>query len=68
MTNGAIDEPCTSKVVESYKDALDFTYEIGFPVVVRPAYSNGGRALHTAKRIWRKSPPTGSGFQGCIRF
>ena len=38
-----IGEPCiASKVVESYKDALDFAYEIGFPVVVRPAYTLGG--------------------------
>ncbi|MDR0405954.1 MAG: carbamoyl-phosphate synthase large subunit, partial [Clostridiales bacterium] len=38
-----IGEPCVaSKVVDSYKDALDFAYEIGFPVIVRPAYTLGG--------------------------
>ncbi|MCK9479729.1 MAG: carbamoyl-phosphate synthase large subunit [Firmicutes bacterium] len=36
-------QPCiASKVVDSYKDALDFALEIGFPVIVRPAYTLGG--------------------------
>ncbi len=38
-----IGEPCiASKVVESYNDALEFALEIGFPVIVRPAYTLGG--------------------------
>jgi len=38
-----IGEPCiASKVVENYKDALDFAKEIDFPVIVRPAYTMGG--------------------------
>ena len=39
----SIDQPCiASKVVETYADALDFAKEIGFPVIVRPAYTLGG--------------------------
>ncbi len=38
-----IGQPCiASKVVETYADALDFANEIGFPVIVRPAYTLGG--------------------------
>ena len=38
-----INEPCiASKVVDSYEDALAFSKEIGFPVIVRPAYTLGG--------------------------
>ncbi len=38
-----INQPCiASKVVETYADALDFAKEIGFPVIVRPAYTLGG--------------------------
>ncbi len=38
-----IGEPViASKVVETYEDALSFSYEIGFPVIVRPAYTMGG--------------------------
>jgi len=39
----SINQPCvTSKVVESVQDAVDFTNEIGYPVIVRPAYTLGG--------------------------
>ncbi len=39
----SIDQPCiASKVVETYADALAFAKEIGFPVIVRPAYTLGG--------------------------
>lgn len=39
----SIGEPVIpSKVVEKIDDALDFADEIGFPVIVRPAYTLGG--------------------------
>ncbi|HEY8349265.1 MAG TPA: carbamoyl-phosphate synthase large subunit [Clostridia bacterium] len=39
----SIGEPCVaSKVVTSTEDALDFADEIGYPVIVRPAYTLGG--------------------------
>ncbi|HEY8423949.1 MAG TPA: carbamoyl-phosphate synthase large subunit, partial [Clostridia bacterium] len=38
-----INEPCiASKVVTRVEDALDFADEIGYPVIVRPAYTLGG--------------------------
>ncbi|RCX10348.1 carbamoyl-phosphate synthase large subunit [Anaerobacterium chartisolvens] len=38
-----IGEPCiASKVVNTIEDALDFADEIGYPVIVRPAYTLGG--------------------------
>ena len=38
-----IGEPCIpSKVVETLEDAIEFTEEIGLPVVIRPAYTMGG--------------------------
>ncbi len=42
-TMESIGEPCiASKVVNTYEDALSFAKEIGFPVIVRPAYTLGG--------------------------
>ncbi len=42
-TMESIGEPCiASKVVNTYEDALSFSKEIGFPVIVRPAYTLGG--------------------------
>ena len=39
----SIGQPCvTSKVVNTVEDAVDFTNEIGYPVIVRPAYTLGG--------------------------
>ncbi len=39
----SINQPCvTSLVVESVQDAVDFAEEIGYPVIVRPAYTLGG--------------------------
>ena len=36
-------QPCvTSDVVESVEDAVDFANSIGYPVIVRPAYTLGG--------------------------
>jgi carbamoyl-phosphate synthase large subunit len=38
-----IGEPCiASKVVNTIEDAISFANEIGFPVIVRPAYTLGG--------------------------
>ena len=38
-----IGQPCvTSEVVESVADAVDFAEKIGYPVIVRPAYTLGG--------------------------
>lgn len=38
-----IGEPCAaSKVVENVEDGIAFTNEIGYPVVLRPAYTLGG--------------------------
>ena len=38
-----IEEPCiASKVVNTIEDALEFAKEIGYPVIVRPAYTLGG--------------------------
>ena len=39
----SIDQPCvTSLVVESVQDAVSFAESIGYPVIVRPAYTLGG--------------------------
>ncbi|SHI57206.1 carbamoyl-phosphate synthase large subunit [Parasporobacterium paucivorans] len=38
-----INEPCASSmVVENVEDGIDFANEIGYPVVLRPAYTLGG--------------------------
>lgn len=42
-TMESINEPCIkSKVVGLVEDALEFAEEIGYPVIVRPAYTLGG--------------------------
>ena len=39
----SINQPCvTSLVVESVEDAISFAESIGYPVIVRPAYTLGG--------------------------
>ena len=39
----SIGQPCvTSEVVESVEDAVTFAEKIGYPVIVRPAYTLGG--------------------------
>ncbi len=46
----SIDEPVIdSKVVEHIEDALEYAEEIGYPVVVRPAYTLGGTGGGIAK-------------------
>ena len=38
-----IGEPCIpSKVVETVEDALEFGYSLGYPIIIRPAYTMGG--------------------------
>ncbi len=42
-TMEAINQPCIpSKVVTTVEDALEFASEIGYPVIVRPAFTLGG--------------------------
>ncbi len=42
-TMEAINQPCIpSKVVTTVEDAVDFAEEIGYPVIVRPAFTLGG--------------------------
>lgn len=42
-TMAAINEPCVaSKVVNTIDDAIEFSNSIGYPVIVRPAYTLGG--------------------------
>ena len=42
-TMESIGEPCiASKVVHTVEDAVEFTREIGLPVIIRPAYTLGG--------------------------
>ncbi|MBQ3068873.1 MAG: carbamoyl-phosphate synthase large subunit [Clostridia bacterium] len=42
-TMEAINQPCIpSKVVTTVEDAMDFAAEIGYPVIVRPAFTLGG--------------------------
>ena len=39
----SINQPCIpSKVVTTVEDAVDFTNEIGYPVIIRPAFTLGG--------------------------
>lgn len=39
----SIDQPCiASKVVTTVKDAAEFASEIGYPVIIRPAFTLGG--------------------------
>lgn len=46
----SINEPCiASKVVNNIEDAVEFAKEIGFPVIVRPAYTLGGTGGGIAK-------------------
>ncbi|MDE6031793.1 MAG: carbamoyl-phosphate synthase large subunit [Oscillospiraceae bacterium] len=49
-TMEAINQPCIpSKVVETVEDAMDFAEEIGYPVIVRPAFTLGGTGGGIAK-------------------
>ncbi len=47
-----ISEPCIeSLVVETVQDALDFSEKIGYPVIVRPAYTLGGTGGGIAENL-----------------
>jgi len=49
-TMARISQPCVpSKTVFSVQDALDFADEIGYPVIVRPAFTLGGTGGGIAK-------------------
>lgn len=72
-----IGEPCIpSKVVETVEDALAFADEIGYPVIVRPAFTLGGTGggitqtaqelAETAKSGLRASPITQVLIEKCI--
>ena len=48
----SINEPCVaSKVVTTVQGAIDFAREIGFPVIIRPAYTLGGTGGGIATNI-----------------
>src|SRR5665647_794613 len=55
-TMESIGEPCiSSKVVNTIEDAIDFAAEIGYPVIVRPAYTmggSGGGIVHNEKELF----------------
>lgn len=55
-----IGEPViASKVVGTYEEALSFSHEIGFPVIVRPAYTlggTGGGIAHTQQELAEIAP------------
>ena len=76
-TMEAIAQPCIpSKVVETVEDAMDFAEVIGYPVIVRPAFTLGGTGggiaankteLHeTATNGLRLSPITQVLIEKCI--
>ena len=47
-----------SALVSNLKDGLEFAGKIGFPVIVRPSFTLGGRGrgmLTTAKSWWKCS-------------
>ena len=47
-----IDEPVPeSAIVSSYEDALEFSEKIGFPIIIRPAYTLGGSGGGIAKNL-----------------
>ena len=52
-----IGQPCiASKVVNTIEDALEFAKEIGYPVIVRPAYTlggSGGGIVYNEEELWK---------------
>lgn len=60
----SINEPCiASKVVESVDDAVEFTQEIGLPVIIRPAYTLGGTGGGIAETMEELEEIAGSGLR-----
>lgn len=55
-TMEAIDQPCIpSKVVTNVEDAMAFAEEIGYPVIVRPAFTlggSGGGIADNKEKLW----------------
>ena len=60
----AINEPCiASKVVHTVEDAVEFTREIGLPVIIRPAYTLGGTGGGIAYTMEELEEIAGSGIR-----
>ena len=60
----SINEPCiASKVVHTVEDAVDFTREIGLPVIIRPAYTLGGTGGGIAYTMEELEEIAGSGIR-----
>lgn len=60
----AINEPCiASKVVHTVEDAVEFTKEIGLPVIIRPAYTLGGTGGGIAYTMEELEEIAGSGIR-----
>ena len=60
----AINEPCiASKVVHTVEDAVEFTKEIGLPVIIRPAYTLGGTGGGIAYTMDELEEIAGSGIR-----
>lgn len=63
-TMESIGEPCiASKVVEEVNDAVSFAKEIGYPVIVRPAYTLGGTGGGIAYNTEELEEISGSGLR-----
>ena len=59
-----IKEPCiASKVVHTVEDAVEFTKEIGLPVIIRPAYTLGGTGGGIAYTMEELEEIAGSGIR-----
>ena len=59
-----INEPCiASKVVHTVEDAVEFTREIGLPVIIRPAYTLGGTGGGIAYTMEELEEIAGSGIR-----
>ena len=76
-TMESINQPCIpSKVVNTVVDAVDFTNEIGYPVIIRPAFTLGGSGggivyneeelLEVSERGLKLSPITQILVEKCI--
>ena len=60
----SINEPCiASKVVHTIEDAVEFTKQIGLPVIIRPAYTLGGTGGGIAYTMEELEEIAGSGIR-----